>query len=135
MDSGEERLLSFWQAARRLAGAIILGGAAVCLVALPDGRAAALGWVLGGAVSVLRYTVYFRALGRMQSPGPLVRARLVMYAMSAAALAVAFASRGTVSLLATAAGLLAMNAAVFIAGILTGRRESEHSPSPADTPK
>jgi hypothetical protein len=135
MDSGEERLLSFWRMARRLAGAMVPGGAAILYFALPNGRAAALGWILGGAVSILRYTVYFRALGRMTSPGPAVRARLIMYAMSGAALAVAFAFRGTFSLLATAAGLLAMNAAVFIAGVLTGRREAGQIPSPADPPQ
>jgi hypothetical protein len=79
--------------------------------------------------------VYFRALGRMTGPGSVVRARLIMYAMSGAALGVALAFRGTMSLLATAAGLLAMNAAVFVAGALTGRRESEQFPSPADRPQ
>jgi hypothetical protein len=136
MDDGEQRLLSFWRTARRLAVAIVLGGAAVLYVAAPEGRPVALGWVLGGAVSILRYTAYFRALGRIAaSPGAVVRARLIMYAMSGAALAVAFAFAETFSLFGTAAGLLAMNAAVFVAGLLTGRRELEQCPGTADGPQ
>jgi hypothetical protein len=135
MDDGERRLLSFWRTARLLALVLVLGGAAVAWFALREGRPVALGWLLGGMVSILRYSLYFRALGRMVSPGVVIRARLVMYALSGAALAVAFALPGRFSLLGTAAGLLAMNAAVFFAGLVTGRRELDQCPSAADGPQ
>ncbi len=127
MSGGTEQLRAFWQRSVRLAHLFIALGAVALYFGLRDGRAAALGLILGGAASVLRFNLRYRALLRLGAVGPLVRVRLMTYALNAAVLAVAFGFRETISPWTTATGLLAMNAAVIAAELL------DRSKSPGGT--
>lgn len=132
--NGNEELKSFWRRALVLAAVITGCVAAGLYFGLADGRAAVLGWLLGSATSVLRFALTYRTLRAGIAPGPMVRVRLLNYGLSAAALAVAFACRPAVNPLAAAVGLLAMNAAVVLAGVLWRGKTLENSPPGADNP-
>jgi hypothetical protein len=136
--SGADELRLFWRRALVLAAVIILGLAAGLYAgvagSLMDGRAAAYGWLLGSAVSVLRFALTYRTLQAGIAPGRLIRVRLFNYALSAAALVLAFACRPTINPLAAAVGLLAMNAAVVLAEVLFGGKALDSSPPADDNP-
>jgi len=125
---GKRDLESFWKQCLRLARVLALGGSVVLYFAA--GLAAALGLLLGAAVSVLRFHVRYRALLRGAPAGALVRLRLLGYAVSAAALGAAFAFRHALNPWTTAAGLLLMNASV-IATELLGRDAEPRAGNPA----
>ena len=117
-NDGDESLRAFWKRTVRLSYALTFGGAAVLFAALANGRAAAIGFLLGGSVSVLRFSLRYRALARLNSVGPLVRLRLLTYALNGLALAVAFARADAVSPWTTAAGLLVMNVSLIATELL-----------------
>jgi hypothetical protein len=119
VEDGAQRLRDFWARAVRLAQISLVGGAAVLYLCLEDGRAAALGLLLGGATSILRFRLRYKALLGLRAPGPLVRMQLLSYALNGAVLAAAFALRDTVSPWATVAGLFVMNVSVIASEILT----------------
>jgi len=103
-------------------GLIVLGSGALLL--LPrHGLALAFGLLLGGAVSLLRFNLRFRALAAARTAGPVVRARLLGYGLNALALGAAFWRPEAASPWTTAAGLFAMNVAVVAAELL-GPREA-----------
>jgi hypothetical protein len=123
VEHGGQTLQDFWRRAVRLAQLLVLAGAAALYFGLENGGAAGLGLVLGGAASLLRYRLRYRALLRMSTVGPLVRVRLISYALNGLVLAVAFAFRGTISPWSTAAGLLVMNVSVIATElVLRGER-------------
>lgn len=103
----------FWKRAVRLAQVVLLVGAVVLYFA--GGRALALGFVAGTGVSVLRFHLRYRALMRGRSAGALVRLRLLTYALSAAALGLAFWLPHLFSPWSTAPGLLVMNVCIIVA--------------------
>jgi len=127
LDGGARDLQAFWRRSARLAQAAGLGGAAVLLLAAPDGPAAALGLLLGTAVGVLRFRVRYRSLAHLQAVGPLVRSRLIAYALSALALALAFGFPETFRPWSTVIGLLVMNASVVATELLWTRRPPERA--------
>lgn len=122
MSAGERELCEFWRRAVRVAlGLLVLGTGALLL--LPrHGLPLAFGLLLGGAVSLLRFNLRFRALAAARTAGPLVRQRLFGYGLNALVLGAAFWRPETASPWTTAAGLLAMNVAVVAAELLGPRK-------------
>ena len=121
-------LQQLWHAARGLAVCAVLAGAAGLYAFFEGGRALALGFILGGATSILRYRFRYSALLKMQAKGAgvAVRSRFYGYAANAVALAVAFLARPMISPWSTIAGLFVMNACVVAAEFMTpGSEEAE----------
>ncbi len=106
-------LQSFWKRAVRLAKVLLVVGSAALYVV--GGRALALGLVLGAGVSVVRFDLRYRALLKGRPAATLVRLRLASYALSAAALGLAFGFPHLFSPWSAAPGLLAMNLCVIVA--------------------
>ncbi len=131
MRSSERELLAFWKRAVRSAWLLIVTGAVVLYLAAPNGPALALGLVLGGAISVLRFHGRLRALANLRAAAPLVRGRLMGYALNAAVLGVAFTYPETISPWSTAAGLLVMNVSIVAAEVLSQVGRSTQSGAPA----
>ncbi|MCD6416829.1 MAG: hypothetical protein J7M08_09070 [Planctomycetes bacterium] len=116
----QDEVSGFWQRALRLAQVISLCGA-VALYLL-WGRAAALGLLLGAIVSILRFSLRYRAMRGRPDAARLVRLRLAGYLLSGAALGLAFGLSGLFSPWTTAGGLLVMNVAI-VATELTARNQ------------
>ncbi|MHC4479420.1 MAG: hypothetical protein ACYS8K_00580 [Planctomycetota bacterium] len=118
MSDGAQTLKAFYQRAVRLALLLLALGAAALYFGLPDGRAAAVGLLAGGAVSILRYRLRLGALLKLRGAGPLVRLRLLTYGLNGAVLAAAFALPHVLWPWSTVAGLLAMNVSLIAAELL-----------------
>jgi len=120
--SAAERLL---RRASRAATLAVLAGAVVLYVGFREGRPLALGLIVGGAASILRYRMRYRALVRLPDAGAgvLVRARLLGYLLSGAALAVAFLLRRTISPWSAIAGLFVMNGCILAVELFSRDRE------------
>ncbi len=133
--SNWDSLERFWQRSSRLSQALLLAGAALLLVS--SGRAAALGLLLGGIVSVLRFRWRYVALRRGAPAGAFVRRRLLAYSLTGATLALAFRLDHLLDPWATVAGLFAMNIAVLATEFLwpdsDGRPQRTTSPSPGES--
>ena len=114
----DQALKAFWRRATRLARVGLLGGAAALYTLAPGGRALALGLLLGGTASMLRFQLSYNVMRRGGSAGAMVRTRVLNYAISGAALVAAFAVPQTFSPWTAVPGLLAMNAAVIAAELL-----------------
>ena len=130
MRSSASQLERLWRASRRAAVVAVLAGAAVLYVAFEDGDALALGLILGGTASVLRYALRYSALLRIggSGAGGLVRSRFYGYFVNAAALLVAFLARPAISPWSAIAGLFVMNACVVATELLTaGHRKGRAS--------
>jgi len=112
-EHAEQSVQEFWRWAVRLAQVALLVGSV--LLYFFGGRALALGFVVGTGVSVARFHLRYSALLKGPSTGALVRLRLLSYAMSAAALGLAFWLPHLFSPWSTAPGLLVMNACVIVA--------------------
>lgn len=123
-----DELARFWKRAVNLSHLITGLGAIVLLFALPQGRAAAVGLIVGGLAGVLRWRLRYGAVRRMDR-GALVRSRLIGYAVSGAALALAFGLRQIIWPWSTVAGLLVMNVAVVTTELLDARRQNHASTS------
>ena len=115
MKDGELSLRAFWKRSVRLTQALLLLGAALLYLCAPNGRALALGLLLGGIVSVLRFKARYAALRCAGGAGMLVGARLLGYGLSALALALAFTQPETFSPWSTVGGLVTMNFCVVAA--------------------
>lgn len=115
---GEHQLQTFWKRANRLANAGALAGALGLYFLAPDGRALALGLLLGAMAGVARFRISYRMLRRADSPRTVVLTRLVGYGLSGGALLLAFLLPQTFSPWTTIPGLLLMNAAVVAAELL-----------------
>jgi hypothetical protein len=128
VSTGTDQLLDFWRRSVRLAVAVTLAAGAALWVLWPqewlfEGRALALGLVLGSAAGVARFRLSLRTLLKGPTSAGMVRARLLGYGISAAALLVAFLLRDAVSPWACAVGLLMMNAALVITDWRDRRKE------------
>ncbi|MFO8009010.1 MAG: ATP synthase subunit I [Candidatus Brocadiia bacterium] len=106
----------FWARSSRLAQVLLLAGAAVLYAFW--GRAAALGLLFGGIVSILRFWWRYVALRRGAPARAFVQRRLLAYALTGAALAAAFWLDHLLEPWATVAGLFAMNASVLATELL-----------------
>jgi hypothetical protein len=117
---GDPRLHTdrFWRRATRTAQCGVLGGAVLLYALAPNGRALAIGLLLGAVASMARFRLMYGALVRMRSSKGLVKVRLVNYVLSGAALALAFAMADTISPWTTVAGLFAMNASLIATELL-----------------
>ena len=115
MDSPYPEAEQFWKRAVRFAIAVVLASAGVLYFCFPAGKRLALGLLLGGAISIFRYRLRYRALMRLREAGApaLVRVRLIGYVLNALALGAAFFFRQTVSPWTTVAGLFVMNASLI----------------------
>ncbi|MFW6189388.1 MAG: hypothetical protein ACOC7T_03055 [Planctomycetota bacterium] len=91
----------------------------------PNGRALALGLLLGGVVSQVRFRIRYSAVQHADSARPMLRTAFANYGLNAAALGVAFLLSSTFSPWATVAGLLTMNAAVVAAELLSPESRSD----------
>jgi hypothetical protein len=129
MEASSGDLQVFWKRARRLAHLAMAAGALALLFAMQNGRAAALGLILGGSVSVLRFALAYRMLNR-PTPVARVSVRLVGYALSGAALAAAFAMPELFWPWSTVAGLLLMNVCIIAAELLGGRSDAAGATAP-----
>ena len=114
------KMKRLWHVARRVAVGLVLAAAAVMYVALERGDALALGLILGGAASLLRYRLKYTAVLTMQEKGAgrLVRSRFYGYLINAAALAAAFWARPVISPWTAIAGLFVMNVCVVAVEML-----------------
>ncbi len=131
MDPEAAELRAFYRRAVRLAQLLIIVGSVTLYLAMANGRAAALGLIVGGSVGILRYCLRLRALLRLGSAGPLVRSRLVGYGLNAAALGAAFGFPETIWPWSTVAGLLLMNASLIATEL---RRRDDAAPAPTASP-
>jgi len=127
----DQALKAFWQRATRLARYGLLGAAAALYALAPGGRALALGLLVGGTASMLRFQISYTVLRAGGSAAALVRTRMLNYAISGAALVLAFAAPQTFSPWTTVPGLLAMNAAVIAAELLWPTPTGGGRPKPA----
>jgi len=120
MDHLPEKLERLWHASRRVATVLVLGAAALLYVSMDNGVALALGLILGGLASMLRYRLKYSALTQMPEggAGKLVRSRFYGYLVTAAALAVAFLGRPLISPWSTIPGLFVMNACLIAVELL-----------------
>lgn len=112
-------LRAFWVKSQRLAVIVIAVAAPLLYCLHEQGKALALGWLLGGTASILRYRLHYRVLMRLlrvegTGGGILVRTRLLTYLLSGAALAAAFCFRAVISPWTTIAGLFVMNVCVIV---------------------
>ncbi len=128
-------LAAFWARSMKFARlAVMAVGVALCFA--PTGaKALVLGWLLGGSCSMLRFRLRYRALLR-GAAGAMVRSRLLAYALSALALAPAFAFPRVVSPWSTVPGLFVMNAAVVLSAVLEARNDGgrrAHKPAEAES--
>jgi len=122
----DDELQAFWQRSVRLAQGALLVGAFVLYVAVPElGTPLALGLLLGGMASIRRYRLSLRALLSGQA-GAMVRTRMLNFAISGAALGLAFWQKDVFSPWSTAAGLLVMNGSIVIVAARSPKK-------PADT--
>ncbi len=131
MSSSERELLVFWKRAVRSAWLLMVTGAVILYLAAPNGPALALGLALGGAISVLRFQGRLRALVNLRTAAPLVRGRLMGYALNAAVLGVAFSYPESISPWSTAAGLLVMNVSIVATEVLSQVGRSAQSEAAA----
>jgi hypothetical protein len=131
VQSGADGLQAFWRRSVRLACGIAAAGAAVLLAATGEGRAA-LGFLLGSGVSLLRFRLRYRALADLSAVGPVVRSRLAGYALSAVPLAIAFAFPHVAAPWPTVAGLLVMNVSVLAAELTEPQRRTGGSDAAAE---
>jgi hypothetical protein len=123
----DAQLQAFWQRSVRLAQVVLLLGALILYLAVPDnGRALALGLLLGGTASILRYKLSLRALLSGQA-ATMVRTRMLNFALSGIALALAFWQRETFSLWSTAAGLIVMNGSILIVAARSQKQTSDNN--------
>ncbi len=122
MERGRSELEAFWGHSTRIAQVLALVGAGGLY--LLAGRELALGLLLGAIVSMLRFWLRYRAMRRGTSPGALIRIRLFAYALSGAALGLAFSCPGVFSPWAAIPGLLVMNIAVVAAELLDRPRDA-----------
>ena len=122
MNAGADDLRTFWRRAAGLAGLIIVIGSAALLVCLPNGPAAAFGLLLGGATSILRFNVRYKALRKGVPARALVAQRLGTFLLNAAVLAAAFAKPEVAWPWSTVGGLFAMNVSVIAVEFLSHRR-------------
>ena len=125
--ASERHTKAFWRRANRLATSIALVGGVVLYIAFEDGRALAMGLLLGALVSLLRFRLRYRAVTSGASKGALLRTGFFSYGLSAAGLALAFGFPDTFSPWTTIAGLFAMNAALILAELLTPREGAPSS--------
>jgi len=130
--SDDARLRAFWSGAVRLAHVVLVAGGLGLYGALDNGRAAALGFLLGGTVSILRFRLRYRAMLRSMDAGGLVRVRLVTYALNAVALVPAFGWPHTCWPWSTVAGLLLMNACVVLTELRRGNGSTREDRSAAE---
>jgi len=137
MDPSDQELMAFWHRSVRTAVAVVLAGAALLWASFPvAGPALARGLLLGGATSLLRFQLSFRAMRRSPDAARLVRVRLLTYVLSGAALALAFWRRERISPWSAGAGLLAMNGAIVLTELLSGRERGQgtrSAPRPGTT--
>jgi len=117
---GGAELRAFWRTALRLAHVVLAAGALGLYGALANGRAAALGFLLGGTVSILRFRLRYRSMLKSPDAGALVRLRLVSYVLNAVALAPAFAWPQKCWPWSTVAGLMLMNVCVVLTELRRG---------------
>jgi hypothetical protein len=117
-----QELAAFFRRAVRTAQALVLGGAALMYFLLSNGKALALGLLLGGAVSIVRYDLSFRVMAKSPPASTLVRTRLITYVLSGTALALAFWQRQQINPWTTAIGLFAMNGTIVATEWLSRRR-------------
>jgi hypothetical protein len=123
----DAQLQAFWQRSVRLAQVVLLLGALILYLAVPDnGRALALGLLLGGTASILRYKLSLRALLSGQA-ATMVRTRMLNFALSGIALALAFWQRETFSPWSTAAGLIVMNGSILIVAARSQKQTSDNN--------
>ncbi len=131
MNAGADDLRAFWLRAVGLAVLIIVVGSAAFLVFLPNGPAAAFGLVLGGATSILRFNMRYRAMRRGTSARALVAQRLGTFLLNGAVLAAAFAKPEVAWPWSTVGGLFVMNVSVIAAEFLS-HRSAARQPDLAD---
>lgn len=130
MNRADQELRTFWRRSVWLAHCIVLAGAVLLYCALTDGRALALGLLLGGATGILRFRLSYRAMVRGRSAGALVRTRLMTYALSALALGLAFWRREQINPWTTAIGLFVMNGSILLTEMLSRRGKGAEAPAP-----
>lgn len=125
MNTGKEQILEFWSKSVRLTVAAALAGSlALWALAGDNGRALALGLLLGTMAGVIRFRIALRTLMAGPSAGAVVRSRMIGYVISGAALLVAFLFRERISPWTTAVGLLVMNGSLVLNEMLDRRKAS-----------
>lgn len=116
MENDRTEAAAFWRRASRIAQALALTAAGALYFLA--GREYALGLLLGAIVSMVRFRLRYRAMLQSPTAGGLVRLRLITYAMSGAALAVAFLWPAVFNPWGAIPGLLVMNVSVIAAELL-----------------